>query len=639
MPQNLFEEIIQAGGRASKRRLFGKKLRKPYLLDVMNFEAFPAASLKENYGPKIWEFRCCLLIVLLVSLVFLARSFELQVLKSKEFSTLADKNKMRTYAVPAPRGVIYDRNGEVLAQNRPTFNLVLNVQACRMGKDLSLCKKLVTEIAREIYVDEEAVVELLGTVSPESVVLAKDLDKDVALSVEARRYPALDILAYPSREYLYPEDFAHLIGYTGLSNISLAPKIEGKTGLEVFYDVDLAGFPGERIIQVNSQNERVQEFDTKDPVAGKSLFLYVDLGLQRLAYELLRDEVEDPQKKAYAGVVVAQDPRNGGVLALVSYPSFDAQKMVSNITAKDLVDMGSIGMFPFFNRAIGASYAPGSIFKMVMASAILEEGIATPYKTIFDTGQISVAGYTFRNWKLEGHGEVDLMRAIQVSNDPYFYTMGGGYGGIKGLGIEKINKWATIFGYGTKTGIDLPGEVSGFVPNADYKDWYLGDTYITSIGQGDFLATPLQVNMVTSYFANGRELLKPRIAKSVGDEAEGQKAIISRDLVSQDNLEYIREGLKKAVEPGGTGYPFFDFPEKHGVMVAGKTGTSEYTDPEGNPGTHAMFTVWGPYDNAEIVLTVFLEGGGSGADDAAPIARKLFDYWFGDKGSNESGKQ
>ena len=262
-----------------------------------------------------------------------------------------------------------------------------------------------------------------------------------------------------------------------------------------------------------------------------------------------------------------------------------------------------------------------------MASAVLEEGIVSPYFTINDPGYISVRGYTFRNWKLDGHGEVDLLRAIQVSNDTYFYTVGGGYGGVEGLGIDRIEEWSKKFGFGEKTGIDINGEVSGFVPNGEYKDWYLGDTYITSIGQGDFLATPLQTNMVTSYFANGRELLKPQIVKEAGGKAY-EKKVLARDLVSQRTLGFVREGLRQAVSPGGTGYPVFDFPDVYGVELAGKTGTSEYIAPNGEEKTHAWFTVWGPLEDAEIVLTVFLEGGGGGSDDAAPIARSLLDYWF-----------
>ncbi len=581
--------------------------------------------------------------------LFIFRAFSLQVLKSSEYNLLSQKNRTRSYEVPAPRGVIYDRNGKVIAQNQPNFNLVLNLPLCSIGEDTSLCERIVNEVFVELLLEEKS--EILKEIKEgqkESIVIAKNLKKDQILAIEGRGYPAVDILSFPSRDYLYSNEFAHLIGYTGLSSKSISPVIEGKTGIEAFYDDSLKGVSGKRLVQVNSRNENIAEFDTQDPVSGKNISLFADIGLQRLSYELLREtvdgipvsfyddvEVEKAQeyiegfsKKANAGVVVAQDPQTGGILALVSYPSFDAQKMVSGVTAKELQEMEALGPFPFFNRAIGASYAPGSTFKLVMASAILEEKIATPTQTIFDPGYIEVAGYTFKNWKLDGHGLVDLLRALQVSNDPYFYIMGGGYDGIRGLGIDRINKWSKKFGFGTKTGIDLFGEVTGFVPDSSYKDWYLGDTYITSIGQGDFLATPLQVNLMTSYFANGEELLSPRVVKSI-EEKETKREVLAKDLVFLTTLATVREGVLRAASPGGTGYPVYDFAQKHnGVVVAGKTGTSEYIDSKGEYGTHAMFTAWAPYEDAEIVLTVFLEGGGSGAHDAAPIARKLLDYWF-----------
>ena len=586
----------------------------------------------KNFG-KLHKAHLTLFGLLIVAsfLLFVGKAFDLQILKSEEYRSLAQRNRVRTYEIPAPRGVIYDRNGHVIAQNRPRFTLSLDTSLCSLGDDLSLCEKIVAEVSRflpeNVSYEPSGIIKSLDDFKASRLILAKDLEKEDILRLESQKVPALDILIYPARDYLYPYAFSHLIGYTGLSSVSLIPKIEGKSGVEFEYEDVLSGVSGKKIIKVNSLNETLEELDTKDPVAGKNIVLFADIGLQKLAYEELEKVVEDPAKTIEAGVVVAQDPQTGGVLALVSYPAFDAQKMVSKITSQELEEMLNQGNYPFFNRAVSANYPPGSTFKMVMASAALEEGTVTPYTSIFDPGYISVAGYTFRNWNLEGHGTVDLLRALQVSNDTYFYTVGGGYGVVKGLGIDRISKWANLFGFGSKTGVDFPGEVTGFVPDSEYKDWYLGDTYITSIGQGDFLATPLQVNMATSYFANGSELLRPRVVKEVAGEFT-EKKILASNLISYDTLKVVREGLRRAVRPGGTGYPVFDFPEKLGVELAGKTGTSEYTDPSGEERTHAWFTVWGPLEEGEIVLTIFLEGGGGGADDAAPIARTLLDYWF-----------
>jgi penicillin-binding protein 2 len=331
---------------------------------------------------------------------------------------------------------------------------------------------------------------------------------------------------------------------------------------------------------------------------------------------------------AIAGAIVAQDPGTGGVLALVSYPSFDPNTLSEGLSQEEFNKISQNPAFPFFNRVISATYPPGSVFKMVMASAVLAENLISEHYQINDKGFISVGEFIFRNWKLDGHGLVDLRRALQVSNDTYFYTVGGGYGGVPGLGIEKISEWSKKFGYGSKTGINLQGEEGGFVPDGSYRDWYLGDTYITSIGQGDMLATPLQVNQITSYFANGGYLLKPQIVKKIEGAGETDVEVISQFLISEEAYEIVREGLNLAVSPGGTGYPVYDIPDKfEGVTLGGKTGTSEFGGPDSDE-THAWFTVFGPMDKATIALTVFLEGGGEGSHDAAPIARELLDLWF-----------
>ncbi len=605
-----------------------------FLQDIVSSDNFveDSATSVDAVGVPLGLF----LFLGVVFLGLLGKSALLQLVYSPDYAYLADKNRFRIKDIPAPRGVIYDRNGFVLAQNRPTFDLVLDLATCSNSPKLSDCQQELSKLSARLSVLD---ISTLTNSAPSSLssghlIVARNLTKDQLLALELGDLPAISSSEAPIREYLYPYEFAHLIGYTGLSNSTLSPVIEGKLGVEKSYDAILRGVPGREVSQVNSRSQSLREFDSRAPISGKSVTLFVDLGLQRLAYSLLRDAVEvgvgrgDHKQKARAGVVVAQDPRTGGILALVSYPSFDAQRMVLGLTPADLKAMEQAGRQPFFNRAIGAGYAPGSTFKLVMASAILEEHIASPTFSIFDTGSIRVGDHVFRNWKRSGHGEVDLLRALQVSNDPYFYIMGGGYKDIEGLGIERIHTWAERFGFGHRTGIDIPGEISGFVPDATYKRWYLGDTYITSIGQGDFLATPLQINLMSSYFANGHELLQPRVVQSI-DGTPTKRRTLAKDLISDATLKLVREGARRAVSPGGTAYPIFDFPQKHsGILVGGKTGTSEYITTEGKLDTHAVFTAWAPLENAEIVLTVFLEGGGAGAHNAAPIARELLDYWF-----------
>jgi len=225
------------------------------------------------------------------------------------------------------------------------------------------------------------------------------------------------------------------------------------------------------------------------------------------------------------------------------------------------------------------------------------------------------------------------VKALQVSNDTYFYTIGGGHNNIGGLGIQKLAEWANKFGYGKLTGIDLNGELPGNMPDGTARAWYLGDTFITTIGQGDVLSTPLQVNNVTSYFANGGYLYEPKVVESIDGISGNKPKIINEKLTNYEIYDLVREGMAAVAAPGGTAYPLFDFPQKHsGVVLAAKTGTSEFTNPQGEDKTHAWLTVFGPYNEGKydstIALTIFLESGGAGSDDATPIARELMDIWF-----------
>ncbi len=570
-------------------------------------------------------------ILLFFSLVFGAKSFVLQIIQGDRNFELSGNNRLRKVSIQPERGVIYDRTGNIIVRNKPSFSIEMNLDVCSQGKsNPQACVLIAQRINDFVKLDLSALQTEINSLKS-AIILASGLTKDDLLKLEANisDFPGVSIVTTAQRNYLYADAFAHVIGYVGLGD-TLYPTIVGKTGIEQYYDNYLAGISGSQLVQVNSSGTFLKPLSEEKAIAGKDITLYIDLPLQQKAYELLKKAVED--KKAAAGSIVATDPQTGGVLALVSYPSFDPNKLSLGISAQELNMLNNDPTFPFFNRAISAAYPPGSTFKMMMASAALSEKIITEHTLINDPGYIQIGSYTFRNWKADGHGEVDVRKALQVSNDTFFYTIGGGYDSIGGLGIEKISRWANAFGYSKETGIDINGEDSGYIPDSKSRQWYLGDTYITSIGQGDDLATLLQVNNVTQYFANGGKVLKPQIVKQIFGEKEYTPQVMNADLVSKDVYTIVREGMNMAVSPGGTGYPFFDFPAKHKEMkVAGKTGTSEYINSKGELKTHALFTVFGPYDDknaASISLTVFLEAGGSGADDAAPIARELMDVWF-----------
>ena len=588
------------------------------------FTEFPFHSSKGNgemdRGSKSVFSMTFSAIVFLIGLIFLGRLIEIQLLKTDYYSEIANNNRLREFTEFAERGVVFDRNGELLVQNIPAFSVQLNTKICDTSCDIEL-----DELAKYVDFDKSKI-----DISKNSVLVKGNLTQEDILPLEANLdlFKSVSISITPVRYYPYNEAMAHLLGYVGLDEQSLEPNIVGKTGLEAFYNRELSGINGAQVVEIDSSGKSYVEVYTKESYSGRDLHTYIDADLQKEAYYLLKEKVDNSD--ATGGVVVAQDPSNGGVIVLVSYPSYDPNKLVVGVSSKEFEEINKVGAFPFFNRAIGAVYPPGSVFKMVTASAVLMENIVTKDVTIFDPGFIEVSGFIFRNWKLDGHGIVGLITALQKSNDTYFYTVSGGYGGIKGLGMDKLYSWATKFGFGLPTGIDLFGEVAGHFPNGKGRDWYLGDTYITSIGQGDILATPIQVNNMVTYFANGGSLFKPRIIRNLESESPIVPAPIIENIVSADHYNSVREGMKAAVTNGGTAYPFFDFEKAHGIDVGGKTGTSEFFTPEGVYSTHAWFSVFAPFTDDSIkpiTLTVFLEGGGSGSDDAAPIARKLMDLW------------
>lgn len=635
MKKELFSDVIHP---ISKNKGFKKMPGlSEVFLDGSNVLSAKDRPFSLNISSAKW--RITLVFILLVASGFflIARSYILQVQKHEELLALADKNRFREYSLQPERGVIYDRQGRYLVRNKPAFSVNFSPAYCMLGNsNFTLCRSVINQISMLLPVDQERVYKEIDQ-GKTSVILSRGLSKEQVLAIEANisKYPGISVSTDPQRDYLYKEAFAHVIGYVGIGD-SLEPVIEGKMGVEESYNDNISGSAGKKTLQVDALGQPLVTLSETPPVPGKNLTLYLDLPLQNKAYEIVKKIVDE--KKAEGAAVVAQDPRTGGILAMVSYPTFDPDKMSGGITEKELAELNSDSRYPFFNRAIGAAYPPGSTFKMLVAAAALSEKVITEHTIVNDPGYIAVGSYVFRNWKLDGHGEVNLQQALQVSNDTYFYTVGGGYQGQGGLGIEKLSKWAKRFGFGRKTNIDIPGETDGFMPDGEGREWYLGDTYITSIGQGDVLSTPLQVNNYITYFANGGYLYKPRVVKSIEGEKAYEPEIITGNLIDRKYLDLIRSGMHLVVKPGGTAYPLFDFSERHGgIELAGKTGTSEYIDSKGEPKTHAWLSVFGPYEekkyNANIALTVFLEGGGGGSDDAAPIAKELLDLWFSDYSS------
>jgi len=635
--------------------------------------------------------------VCLVSLVFIiSRLFILQVVKGPFYKVVSDENRIRASVIRAYRGVIKDRNGRILAQNFPSFSIKVYKKSESFA---AILKKL------SLYI--------IDTSSPKDAgdfVVFTNVDRDTSLKVEPAFFDFKDIIveADPQRRYLYPHEFAHILGYvSSISEEDLEQKKYlgytntdkvGVSGIEKFYDTLLHGKHGSALYEYDAHGNVLREVSKINPVDGKDLILSLDLDLQRKSYESLKKAVEGGASTG--GVVIAQDPKTSQILALVSFPSFDPNLFSGESgSRKDYESLVSDIRLPLFNRALLGQYPPGSIFKVVTASALLEEGVVTKNTLIEAPGAINVGNFVYRDWNPGGHGAVNIVRAIAESADTFFYKAVGGYSDFnKSLGPEKLALWAKKFGFGSESGIEFGFEEKGTIPDPAWKKevkgeaWYIGDSYITAIGQGNVLATPIQINQMMSVIANGGYLLRPTVVSNSSEIAgliesiesagpvigsshkvlpdrpvlsgtpsaaatrsvnlSNEKALGTASasmsstsatrlvespdekIISNGTLQIVKEGLKEACEPGGTGYVFFDFPVKHpGVKVACKTGTSEFGEKNAQgqyQKTHAWFTVFAPLDNPEIVLTVLLEGGGGGAQDASPVAREILDWWFGE---------
>ena len=520
--------------------------------------------------------KLCFFFVLIFFLLS-GRLAYLTLIKGSDYRARADQNRLLSLETAAPRGIIYDRNHRSLAINVPRYQKEDKV------------------ISRDEFLS----------------CLARGEDKNVSLSY-ARQYPL-------------EEAAAHVLGYLGPVTSAELEKgygsndMVGRGGVEEFYDHLLRGQAGKRVIEVDTKGRFLREVERIAPIAGHDLYLNLDASLQKKAADLIFPA---------PGAVVVSDPRSGAVLAMVSSPSFDPNLFTFNRREEEIASLLKNPLQPFLNRAISARYPPGSTFKMVTAIAGLEEGKIEEDTKIEDVGILRVGEFEYANWLFTKYGrtdgEVDVVKAIKRSNDIYFYKVG------EFLGATLLSSWAEKFGLGKKTGIDLPAEVGGVVPSPSWKEevkgepWFLGDTYHLAIGQGDLAVTPLAVNMVTNVIANDGWWCPPRVVK---DKSEENRC---RFLdIKEENIRLVRQGMREACLPGGTGTPFFNFRlrGKEG-MVACKTGTAEFGIKKEK--THAWFTAFAPWDKPEVSVTVFLEGGGEGSGRAAVIAKEILESYFMD---------
>jgi penicillin-binding protein 2 len=563
----------------------------------------------------------------------------LQVAQHAKFEEMAENNHQRTLALRAPRGIIVDRDGRVLVENRPSFSISITREH---SKDLN---RTIRMLAAVIGYEESAVREIVDrhrrepSYRPITVVLDASIAQVSA--VRARRLELPDVLVEPMPTRRYPEKLAaHAFGYVGeVSDKEVSEDeslksgdIVGQAGIEKVYNAQLMGIDGARRVVVNSLGREIRTLDKQDPIEGKRLQLTLDLDLQKA--------VEDGFRVAgFNGASVVLDPQDGGVLAFASLPEYDPNAFASGIDRASFNTLLNDPLKPLQDRAIQGRYQPGSTFKMAVALAGLEEGVITPDFRAHCAGGATFYGHHFACWKKGGHGTIDLRRGIEQSCDVYFYTV------ANLVGVDKINKWATNLGLGVKSGIDLPNEQQGLVPSTKWKlermheKWYAGETISVGIGQGAVSLTPVSMAVYMSTLANGGTRVTPHLLKAV-DEGKGwvpapvpppQKTVD----INPEKLQAIRDGLWGVVNGGGTG----GRARIVGMDISGKTGTAQVISNTGRLAAaksnrdlrdHGWFVFFAPRDKPEIAGVVFLEHGIHGPN-AASVAHHILDTYFAKK--------
>mgnify|MGYP001567706097 CR=1 FL=1 len=578
----------------------------------------------------------------LLFLVF--KSFQLQLLDGDKYATLANQSSSLNYQLSPLRGIIYDSQGSPMVENIPVFDLVAVHNY--LPQNQAEINEEIEHLSSVLGVDPGGLRKLFEDNKDRAVFLIKkNLSKEEMAKVKALSLAGIFAVANAQRRYADGPASAHLVGYTsqitaddleGDNYYFLNDRI-GRLGLEAQYEEYLRG---QRRSFDFKQNETA---DSKNEnMAGQNIFLNIDVRIQAQLYKSV--SLVFASAGVRRGAAVIQNAKTGAVLGLISMPSFDNNIFENSTEPANSVKISNLlanTEHPLLNRVISGRYSPGSTIKPLLALAGLKEGVVTPSTIIFANGSISVQSevdpsvyYTFRDWKV--HGWTDIKKAIADSVDVYFYALGGGYGGIKGLGIDRIASYLKSAGADDITGIDLPGEISGLVPSKDWKmetkgeAWYTGDTYNISIGQGDLGVTPLWINSYVGAIANGGSLMKPFVVKEIkdaGDKITKQflPHLLTKLPFDSNTLNIVKQGMRQTVL-SGTATMLQDVP----VPLAAKTGTVQIT----GRGLNSLFAVFGPYDDPEIVMTVLVENISQSQGLAIRVANDFLLWYFNDYKKN-----
>ena len=584
----------------------------------------------------------------LLFLVLFGRFFWLQAVQYDRYHALSENNRIALVPAVPSRGGIYDRQGTVLAHNFSAHTLEITPDKAGNLEDTINRLSAIVQIDPA---DRKRFKRLLAeSKNFESIPIRNRLteEEEARFAVNRFRFPGVEVRARLFRQYPFGDSFAHVIGYIGRVNEKDKARLResgqeanyrgtdhiGKLGIEKSYEPWLHGTTGIEKVEVDSAGKAVRQLTRTPPVAGNNIHLHLDARLQQVA------EASFGQLR---GALVALDPRNGGVLALVSKPGFDPNLFVDGIDPASWKDLNESPDRPLINRALRGIYPPGSTIKPFMALGALELGLRKPSDTIADAGYYSLPGsrHRYRDWKKEGHGLVDLQKSIVISCDTYYYQLS------HQMGIQRMHDFLAQFGFGRKTQVDLDGEMAGVLPHPAWKQkrfkqpWWPGETVIAGIGQGYNLATPMQLAVATMAIANDGIVYKPQLLRAWSDPATGRihqaaPQIMGRVKLDPEHLRVVKEAMVQVTQPGGTasgagaGAPY---------LFAGKTGTAQVIGIKQNERydesrvherhrDHALFIAFAPADAPKIVVAVMVENGGHGGSTAAPIAREVVDYWL-----------
>jgi penicillin-binding protein 2 len=559
--------------------------------------------------------------------------WKIQILDFKKYWALSEANRIRENVISAPRGLITDRNDVILADNAASFKASIIRENCqnyvRSLKEVSRLLEIEpSDLERRI-----AKYESFPLFKP--IVVKDNLELREVSRIESRRleFPELVVETDPKRFYPFGSLAAHVIGYMQ----ELSPEemksdlykgrnlgdMVGQTGVEKEYESFLVGVNGKSTKVVDSLGRTREEVGKVEPAPGQNIRLTLDFDLQEKATQMLEGR---------EGAIIVLDPRNGEVLALASYPTYDPNKFISRFTPEEWMDLINRSEHPLENRAIRGLYAPGSVFKLTIALGALRAGVITEQTTFFCGGTARFYGRLFSCWLVGGHGVLNLTEALRRSCNIYFYNAG------RRMGVDRIAESAKILGFGKETGIDLPGEKEGLVPTEEWSrsvrktHWYAGETISVSVGQGPLVVTPIQVAAHTALLANRGKKIAPRLLKSLPSDKNQDEMFSLPDTSGEIKAEFFEKvinGMWKSVNEGGTGHAAM----VDGFDVCGKTGSTQVISKERAEKlgkeikTHSWFTGFAPRDHPRVVVTVLVEYGGLGGATAAPLAKELFDIY------------